>query len=88
MFSVKTALLRQAAHLQTAYVCCFKTQQNMTRNCLIKTSLQANGHAYFYADMIDAIKNNRKPYVDAQADSVCHIQEKKRSARKAAVRMI
>ncbi|MBQ3801163.1 MAG: hypothetical protein II837_12805 [Treponema sp.] len=31
------------------------------------SNVYGNGHTALYADMIDAIKNNRKPYVDAVA---------------------
>lgn len=31
------------------------------------SNVYGNGHSSLYADMIDAIKNDRKPYVDAQA---------------------
>lgn len=31
------------------------------------SNVYGNGHTSLYADMIDAINNNRKPYVDAQA---------------------
>ena len=31
------------------------------------SNVYGNGHTSLYADMIDAIKNNRKPYVDAHA---------------------
>ena len=31
------------------------------------SNVYGNGHTSLYADMIDAIKNNRKPYVDAVA---------------------
>ena len=31
------------------------------------SNVYGNGHTLLYADMIDAIKNNRKPYVDATA---------------------
>ena len=31
------------------------------------SNVYGNGHTSLYADMIDAIKNNRKPYVDAYA---------------------
>lgn len=31
------------------------------------SNVYGNGHTSLYADVIDAIKNNRKPYVDAQA---------------------
>ena len=31
------------------------------------SNVYGNGHTALYADMIDAIENNRKPYIDAVA---------------------
>ncbi|MFZ2538324.1 MAG: Gfo/Idh/MocA family oxidoreductase, partial [Oscillospiraceae bacterium] len=31
------------------------------------SNVYGNGHTSLYSDMIDAIKNNRQPYVDAKA---------------------
>ena len=33
----------------------------------ITSNVYGNGHTSLYADMIDAIQNDRKPYVDAVA---------------------